>query len=260
MPETTELPKDREELHALIKAMAERLERFGLSSYEAKAYLALIAHGFGDADTISKTADIPRTSAYKVLEALETKGFALGTEGRPKIYKPEPPSKMQSKLVDEVSDLFSRLDQVHEVVREKGTPQLVFTIMGKERVIEKIRELLELSTREFYISTPVVSEIRNAMEREFRKALKRNVEITVMTDVGQRPPPCTRVVRSKILIATDVICDEKSALIAAPDLSACGYSDDEFLASHLKRFLMIAMEHAQQEKWVPPSKEKEEGA
>jgi sugar-specific transcriptional regulator TrmB len=258
MAEEAGLPRSPEELESMIKSMSERLERFGLSSYEARAYLALIAHGFGDAETIAKTADIPRTSAYKVLEALEAKGFAMGTEGRPKIYKPEPPAKMQAKLNEEVNEVFTLLDQVHEVVREKGTPQLIFTIMGKDRVLQKIRELLELSTKEFYLSTPVVSEIRNAMEKEFKKALKRNVEVTVMTDQGQRPPPCSRVVRSKSLTATQLISDSKSALIAAPDLSACGYSDDEFLASHLKSFLLIAMEHSQQEKWVPPAKEKDE--
>jgi len=46
-------------------------------------------------------------------------------------------------------------------------------------------------------------------------------------------------VHRKGLIATDVIVDGASALIAAPDLSACGYTDNASLAKHLENFLEI---------------------
>src|SRR5437870_10283509 len=87
------------------------LESIGLSSYEARGYIALVAHGHGSAEMIAETARIPRTSAYKVLQSLVTKGFAISTRGRPTIFKPEPPAKIKEKVIEQLGESFDKLDQ-----------------------------------------------------------------------------------------------------------------------------------------------------
>src|SRR3989442_15392262 len=76
------------------------LESIGLSSYEATGHIALVAHGHGRAEMIAETAHIPRTSAYKGLQSLVTKGFAISTRSRPTIFKPDPPSKITEKVIE----------------------------------------------------------------------------------------------------------------------------------------------------------------
>src|SRR2546425_371136 len=115
------------------------LESIGLSGYEARGYIALVAHGYGSAETIAETAKIPPTSAYKGLQSLCQKRF------------------------------------------------------------------------------------------------------TIITEPGQKIPEGASVVNRKGLIATDVIVDGSAALIAAPDLSACGYTDNASLSRHLENFLEIIM-------------------
>jgi sugar-specific transcriptional regulator TrmB len=241
---TNGIPQSKEELEKQIEDLSSRLGRFGLGRYEARAYLSLIAHGYGTADTISETAGIPRTSAYTVLEGLISKGFAISTEGRPKIYKPEPPSNVKSAFLAELDDIFTKLEFVHEIVRGKGTPQLVFTITGREKVMDKIKDLLNTSTKEFMISTPRFTDIYHSLEREIENAVKRRVKVTVITRPGQKALSGMDVIRVDSLIATDVIADNERALIASHDLAACGYTDDRFLASHLSNFLMIAIAHS----------------
>src|SRR3989475_9728352 len=46
------------------------LESIGLSGYEARGYIALVAHGYGSAETIAATAKNTRTSADEVLHSL----------------------------------------------------------------------------------------------------------------------------------------------------------------------------------------------
>ena len=72
-----------------IMKTANMLKILGLSSYEAQAFASLVYHGVANADTIADTAGIPRTSAYKVMESLVSRGFARETEGRPRMFKPE---------------------------------------------------------------------------------------------------------------------------------------------------------------------------
>ncbi|UCE74678.1 MAG: TrmB family transcriptional regulator [Methanomassiliicoccales archaeon] len=237
------IPLTKEEIKREFKSVSGKLESLGLSAYESRAYIALVAHGYGNAELIAKTAQIPRTSAYSVLKSLEIKGFAIATSGRPVIYKPEPPSKIYERVRAELEETFQKLELIHEILRERGEPQLVYTITGKEKVTEKIGELLDKSTKNFIISTPVLSEVREKLGKNIQNALKRGVEVTVITEPLQKVPWEVRLFRRKGLIATDVISDGRNALIASPDLNACGYIENESLARHLKQFLEILMEH-----------------
>ncbi len=218
------------------------LQSLGLSNYEAKAYIALVAHGYGNAEIIADTAKIPRTSAYKVLSSLVEKGYAISTRGRPMIFKPEPPQKARDQVLKQVADVFDDLQLIHEVLMDKGEPQLVFTITGKSRVLSKISELLDTATRTFMMATPTMAEIREALSKRFEAAIKRGVTVTIITEPTQKVPEGADVVRKQGLIATDVISDGEKALLAAADLTACGYTDNAALAAHLQNFLMILME------------------
>lgn len=221
---------------------ADILESLGLSTYEAKAYIALVAHGYGSAETIAETARIPRTSAYKVLSSLCDKGYALSTRGRPMIFKPEAPDKVKNDVIRRVTTVFDHLQVIHEVLMDKGEPQLVYTIQGKQRVLGKIAELLDTATGTFYIATPTLSEVRETINKRIEGALKRGVLITVITEPTQRVPSGVEVVRKRGLVATDIIADGERALIASPDLNACGYTDNPYLAKHLENFITILME------------------
>src|SRR3989441_847782 len=217
------------------------LESIGLSGYEARGYIALVAHGYGSAETIAETARIPRTSAYKVLQSLCQKGFAISTRGRPTIFKPEAPGKVKGRVIDHLEETFAKLDMLHEVLRSKGEPQLVYTIVTKARVLEKIGELIDQSSETCIVSTPTFSEIRENVGKKIEQAIARGIRFTIITEPGQKIPEGAGVVNRKGLIATDVIVDGSAALIAAPDLSACGYTDNASLSRHLENFLEIIM-------------------
>lgn len=220
---------------------ARDLEVTGLSSYESKAYVALVAMGFGTADEIAGLSRIPRTSSYKVLKALEEKGFVHSTVGRPIVYRPEDPGLVYGRIKERLDETFAKLDFLHEMVREKGSPQLIFTITGKARVLDKIGEMVDTAEKEFTISTPVYGEVRSIVQDRVKNALKRGVDVTVVVEPGVRVQDGCRVIRAERLVATDVVSDGTMALIASPDLTACGFSANPFLAQHLMRFLEIVI-------------------
>ncbi len=224
------------------KKIVDSLEKLGLSQYEIKAFLALIMLGVGSAEIIAKNAKIPRTSAYKVLDSLEEKGFIISSEGRPKMYKPENLQTLKNRIIEEIEELFEKLQFVESIFMEKGEPQLVYTVYGKEKVMKKIAEMIDLAEEEIIISTPKISELRKSLEKNIERALKRGVRIIVVTHPNQRVPPGVIAYRKKGLMATDIVCDNKSALLASPELNACGYTDNPALAQHLTHFINILIE------------------
>jgi sugar-specific transcriptional regulator TrmB len=219
------------------------LLRYGLSEYESRAYLALVALGTSSATFVAEIAQIPRTSAYKVMEALEAKGFVKSKQGRPRSFSAEDPSEVSKRLVAETEQAFSNVIRFKDLLSQRGVPQLVYTIMGKARVLEKIGEMLDKSERSFVMSTPIISRIYKPLGKKFSNAISRGVKITVITSPFVKAPRGVTVIRRKSLIATDVISDGKTALLAAPDLSACGYTDNEALSKHLEDFLRIMGEN-----------------
>jgi len=232
------------DLEKEYETVARTLESIGLSSYEARGYVALVAHGFGSAEAIAETAKIPRTSAYKVLQSLCQKGFAISTKGRPTIFKPESPAKIKGKVTEHIAETFDKLELLHEILRDKGEPQLVYTISGKNRVLEKAGELLDTCQDAFIVATPTMAEIRESLAKKLANAIERGIRLTIITEPLQKIPEGAQVYWRKGLLATTIISDAEKALLASPDLQASGYTDNANLARYLESFLQILMDQA----------------
>ncbi len=233
---------DIDEAYEEYQSIVDGLQGIGLTSYQARAFLALIVMGVGSAETVAENARIPRTSAYKVLESLEQMGFVVSSEGRPKMYKPADLKMIKEEVVDRVSELFDKLEFIHDFISEKGEPQLVYTVYGRDNVLRKIGEMIDLTEQEIIISTPKFSEIRKNLGKHIEQALRRNVKVIIVTGPSQKVVRGVEVHRRSGLIATDIVSDNKRALLASPELNACGYTTNPSLAQHLTHFINIMIE------------------
>jgi sugar-specific transcriptional regulator TrmB len=232
------------ELTPEYRRAVEVLERVGLTSYEAKAYIAVVSRGYGDAATLASVAGIPRTSAYKVLESLCRKGYAYASGGKPTLFKPHPPLEVARKLQADVQEVFEKLDALNQLVGHQGEPQLVYLLYGKDKVLSKMGELIDRASRTLVVTTPQASEVREGLGKKVANAVKRGVEVTFITSPAQKIPEGVRHVARSNLLATDLLADGAHALLASPGLDACGYTDNPILAEHLRQFLEILAERA----------------
>jgi hypothetical protein len=72
--------------------------------------------------------------------------------------------------------------------------------------------------------------------------VKRGVIVTFVTQPLQRVPEGVQHITREHLVATEVLADGEHALLAAPGLDACGFTDNPILTAHLKQFLDIILE------------------
>jgi HTH-type transcriptional regulator, sugar sensing transcriptional regulator len=225
-----------------FRRAAEVLGKVGLTQYEARAYIALVARGVGDAATLATAAGIPRTSAYKVLESLAEKGYAQPTGGKPILFRPAPPLDVADQLKGAIQEVFEKLAHLHRVVAEHGEPQLVYLLSGHDKVLAKIGDLLDQATATFILTTPQVADVRDELGKKIQHAVKRGVRVTFVTSPLQRVPEGVEYVARENLLATEVLADGAHALLAAPGLEACGFTDNPILTAHLKQFLEVILE------------------
>jgi HTH-type transcriptional regulator, sugar sensing transcriptional regulator len=230
-----------------FRKAAEVLGRVGLTQYEARAYIALVARGLGDAATLATAAGIPRTSAYKVLESLAEKGYAKPTGGKPILFRPTPPLDVAETLKGAIQEVFDKLAMLHRVVAEHGEPQLVYLLSGREKVLQKIGELLDQSTGAFILTTPQLADLRDELGKKIQHAVKRGVRVTFITLPLQRIPEGVEYVPRENLRATEALSDGAHALLAAPGLEACGFTDNPILIAHLKQFLELVLDRGPDE-------------
>jgi sugar-specific transcriptional regulator TrmB len=79
----------------------EKLTRLGLTSYEAKAYLALTRRGSSTAAQVSRLAAVPRQRIYDVLASLVEKGLASSKPGRVVKYAATAPELALERLLSD---------------------------------------------------------------------------------------------------------------------------------------------------------------
>jgi HTH-type transcriptional regulator, sugar sensing transcriptional regulator len=218
------------------------LGKVGLTLYEARAYIALVARGVGDAATLAQTAGIPRTSAYKVLESLSQKGYATPSGGKPILFRPKPPLEVAETLKTAIQEVFEKLATLHQIVGDHGEPQLVYLLAGREKVIGKIGEMLDQSTKSFFLMTPTMADLREDLGKKVAHAVKRGVVVTFVTQPMQRVPEGVQHITREHLVATEVLSDGEHALMGGIGLEACGFTDNPILTAHLKQFLDIILE------------------
>ncbi len=99
------------------KDFLNKLKDFGLNSYEAKLWTALLSRGVATAGELSDIANVPRSRSYDVLESLERKGFVVMKLGKPIKYIAIPPSEVLERVKKNISEEASKQVQLLENLR-----------------------------------------------------------------------------------------------------------------------------------------------
>jgi HTH-type transcriptional regulator, sugar sensing transcriptional regulator len=102
--------------------MVEQLTRLGLTSYEAKAYLALMRRGSSTAAQVSRLAGVPRQRIYDVLASLVERGLASSKPGRVVKYSATSPELALERLVSDHRQRLAELERSVSSMIEELTP------------------------------------------------------------------------------------------------------------------------------------------
>ena len=220
------------------------LRRLGLSKYESSAYVALVGLSTGTATEIANIAGIPETSAYRTLNGLVQKGFAEVSLGRPIIYRAVRPKQIKEKIIDQLEATFQELEKTYGTIEKEISPEIIYTIRGKEKVYEKISEILSNAKTKIIISAPwkFIEIIIPIL-----KTIDNNVALKIITDTHPQEIVFSSSAKIKFdfpLFAVDLAVDSSFSLIALPDLSVAGLSDNPLVAQHFEQFLNLRWLHA----------------
>jgi len=105
------------------KLLIDQLGRLGLTTYEAKAYLALIRRGSSTAAEVARLASVPRQRIYDVLATLVQKGLAATRPGTAVKYVPTAPELAIERLVSDQRSELADLERAAAAMIEQLAPE-----------------------------------------------------------------------------------------------------------------------------------------
>jgi len=112
--------------------MARGLGALGLTEYEAKVYLALLADSPASGYQIGKRAGVPRSMVYEALGRLELRGMVLKTgEARAMLYRPLPPALLLRRYEEEQQSLVAELRQTMEALYQAPVEDRLWMVSGR---------------------------------------------------------------------------------------------------------------------------------
>ncbi|HWH36643.1 MAG TPA: helix-turn-helix domain-containing protein [Candidatus Limnocylindrales bacterium] len=142
-----------------------QLTRLGLTSYEAKAYLALIKRDSFTAAQVSRQSGLPRQRIYDVLGSLVQKGLAVARPGSVVKYSATAPELAIDQLLQahrqqltemerEARSMASLLKPAYEAGKEHTDPLEYIEVLRDRRAInERFAELQSSVKREILVFT-----------------------------------------------------------------------------------------------------------
>jgi len=179
--------------------LLKKIKDFGLNSYEAKIWTALLSRGISSAGELSDISNVPRSRTYDVLESLEKKGFVMMKLGKPIKYMAIPPTEVidvikkkiredsirQEVSMDELrkSDVLEQLTQLHTNGIEMVEPtELVGMIKNRDNIYDYLESMLKKAEKSVYIMTSTEGMIRKIqhLEKTIRKISDKGVDIKIL--------------------------------------------------------------------------------
>jgi sugar-specific transcriptional regulator TrmB len=160
------------------------LKEFGLSEYEAKAYLALAVHGPLSASSVSDFSKIPQSKIYEILKSLVAKSLAEFFNGKPLKYKAVEPLFALRKMFNQKKMKIDNLkEKTKELVKElkpfKENSFGLWSSKGKVACLEKAAEMISKAKKFGFATTSHFSRYPS-LDEAYTHALRKGIKIQML--------------------------------------------------------------------------------
>ena len=161
----------------------EALKRLGLTTYEARVFVALQKLGTGTASEVADVTDVPRSQVYGAADDLEDRGLVDVEQSNPTRYRPvdveEARERLYRQLRSESDAAFDYLESVEAEYSDSEQTESIWTVRGAENVASRVADLLaSAEQRALYGSETVTPAIRDALAG----AVDDGVDVTVLSE------------------------------------------------------------------------------
>lgn len=169
--------------------LAVSLEEFGLSKYEAQAYVTLITKGTISASELAYYSNLPRTKVYPTLLKLEKKKIAIISKSKPIMCTAIAPEDAFDELIQEqinrvnaMNSLITKLKQLSEDSKKaRGSEEKRYFHLAPNYVFKQLQSMIEGSKTSIHAMMDswglnLLSQCKDSLIH----AMRKNVDIKII--------------------------------------------------------------------------------
>lgn len=176
------------------QSVIEELQRLGMSGYEAKAYVALVAAGSPlNGYEVAKRSGVPRSTVYETLAKLVGRGAAYEVRARAGTdsvgYISLPPASLLDRLRREFDESIDTLRAALPEVASPPAVHLIHNLADRASLLARAEDVVAAARKDVFLSG-WPAEI-DALKPVARRADADGVEISVVS-FGDDPEPVGR--------------------------------------------------------------------
>lgn len=180
----------------------ELLKEFGLNTYEARCYLALLELESSTAPEVAKASGVPPQRVYDSLSSLIEKGFIQEVNGKPKLFVPLPVRDALLNRIYQLKVEFERREKflrglIEEIEKrvpqpsKRCSPEEVFNLSGEKSIVSTALRLISSAKRSVKIAG-VRPLFTFGCRGNLEKYLNEGVELLA---VGKFDAPCKEEIK-----------------------------------------------------------------
>ena len=188
------------------------LEEFGLSSYEARAYVTMITKGTISASELAYYADLPRTKVYPILIKLEKKKLAIISKSKPIMCTAIAPQDAFDEIIHEQIDkvnamnsLVTNLKKVSEDTKKlQGSEEKRYFHLNANYIVNQLRQMINGAKNSVHIiADPFGLNLLVECKEQLLGVLRRELDVKIITTPSQIGSEAFRIIPdgAKIRIA-----------------------------------------------------------
>lgn len=166
----------------LVAETTALLETFGLTTYEAKCFVALTRIDHGTARELAEVADVPRPRVYDSVESLQERGLADIQDSQPRQFRAPEPRDAVEGIRREYGQRLDRLEGLLPQLRSPESRQDragVWIVEGNDAVSDRLAGLADDATDELLVVVAAQSLLTDELRAAIAAAGDRGVSVTV---------------------------------------------------------------------------------
>lgn len=171
------------------QSVIDELQRLGMSGYEAKAYVALVAAGTPlNGYEVAKRSGVPRSTVYETLAKLVGRGAAYEVRGGGSAvgYISLPPAALLDRMRREFDQTIDVLSSALSQLAAPSQVRLVHNLTDRASLLARAEDVISAARTDLFLSG--WPEEIAPLKSSARRADAKGVEVTVLT-FGEDPEP-----------------------------------------------------------------------
>lgn len=155
-------------------------QALGFTSYEAKAYRALLKLGVpAKGYEIARAASVPTSKIYETLKRLTDKGAVMVNTSEPVTYAPVPYRDLTARLREQMDATFEAIETELGTIPPGGEPGLTWTVSGPSNVRDLMLRVVERAERCIFAALwdEELAYLRNALEAAHARKVELQIAI-----------------------------------------------------------------------------------